>query len=489
MNRALPIFDWAFSQPNKPAIITDTDSYTWAELRDAILRAASTLQDRVGLGTRVGLFIDSTPNFVVYEYATFYLGGVVSPLNRTMKESEVRDLAERLGLELIISDLPLSLDVANVVVSGEFNAPGTESGAPPFAALELDDPALLLQTSGSTGQPKGVVLTVRNLAANYDPTHRWIGLGKDDRLLLALPIFNTYALNQGINLLAMTGATTRLVRRFSVENVVKAMEDSQPTFVPLVPTMLTRLYQAGVTYDNPVVLGVGAAASPGQITSQAWAVFPQAFVFFGYGLTEGTAIASQNRVGTRLDNNGDFISVGVPVPGVRIALAPSDEPDGRGEILLSGDAIFGSYVASPESPPVEDGWLHTGDIGRFEHDRLYIVDRKRDLIIRGGQNIYPGEVEHLISSHEEVLESAVIGAPDTDLGEVAVAFAVLRDGSAITEEQLLEWMRTRTSGFKIPVSIKFIETMPKTPTGKIRKLDLREAVARQAASPAVDAAI
>jgi long-chain acyl-CoA synthetase len=477
MNRATPVFDWAFSQPNKPAIVTDSDSYTWRELRDAILRAASTLHGRVGPGTRVGLFIDSTPNFVIYQYATFYLGGVVSPLNRTMKESEVRELVARLGLQVVISDTPLSLDVPNVTVSGEFDAPGDEAGAPPFASVELDDPALLLQTSGSTGQPKGVVISVRNLAANYDPTHRWIGLGKDDRLLLTLPIFNTYALNQGVNMLAMTGATSRLVRRFSVENVVRAFDDSHPTFVPLVPTMLTRLFQAGVVYDEPIILGVGAAASPGQITQQAWSVFPQAFVFFGYGLTEGTAIASQNRVGYRDDNNGDFVSVGMSVPGVTVALAPSEEPDGRGEILLRGDAVFHSYVASSEPPPVADGWLHTGDIGRFENDRLYIVDRKRDLIIRGGQNIYPGEVEHLISSHEAVLEAAVVGAPDDDLGEVPVAFAVLRSGFDLTEEQLLDWMRPRTSGFKIPASVSFIESMPKTPTGKIRKLDLREVVA------------
>ena len=477
MNRAMPIFDWAFSQPDKAAIVTDSDSYSWRELRDAILRAAATLQDRVRLGTRVGLFIDSTPNFVIYEYATFYLGGVVSPLNRTMKESEVRELVERLGLQVVISDTALALEVPNVVVGGEFDAPGDERDAPPFASLELDDPALLLQTSGSTGQPKGVVITVRNLAANYDPTHRWIGLGKDDRLLLTLPIFNTYALNQGVNMLAMTGATSRLVRRFSVENVVRALDDSRPTFIPLVPTMLTRLFQAGVVYDHPVILGVGAAASPGQITQQAWSVFPQAFVFFGYGLTEGTAIASQNRVGFRDDNNGDFVSVGVSVPGVTVALAPSDEPDGRGEILLHGDAVFHSYVASSEPPPVDAGWLHTGDIGRFENDRLYIVDRKRDLIIRGGQNIYPGEVEHLISSHEAVLEAAVVGAPDDDLGEVPVAFAVLRDGYRLTEEQLIEWMRPRTSGFKIPAAVTFIESMPKTPTGKIRKIDLRDAVA------------
>lgn len=478
MNRALPIFDWAFSQAAKPAIVTDTETYTWGELRDAVLGAATLLADRVTRGTRVGLFIDSTPNFVIYEYAVFYLGGVVTPMNRTMKTAEVREVVERLGLQFVISDIAVALPVPIHVVDGEFDAGGPPDHSLPPASLDLDDAALILQTSGSTGQPKGVVLSLRNLAANYDPTHRWIGLGKDDRLLLTLPIFNTYALNQGVNLLAMTGATTRLVRRFSVDNVQRALDDTRPTFVPLVPTMLTRLFQADVVYDEPVILGVGAAASPGQIALQSWSVFPQAFLFFGYGLTEGTAIASQNRVGTSADNNDDFVSVGVPVPGVQVELAPSTEPDGRGEILLKGDAVFSHYLASNEKSAVVDGWLRTGDIGRFVDGRLHIVDRKRDLIIRGGQNIYPGEVEHILSSHEAVLEAAVVGAVDEDLGEVPVAFVVLRHGEPVTVEGLLGWMRERTSAFKVPTAIHILETLPKTPTGKIRKLDLREALAR-----------
>lgn len=476
MNRALPIFDWAFSQPSKDAIVTDEGRYSWAELRDAILRAATVLQDRITVGTRVGLYIDSTPNFVIYYYATLYLGGVITPINRMLRDVEVRDVVDQLGHELVISDATIDLPVPSHLVTGEFDAPETDRDAPAFASLGLDDPALVLQTSGSTGQPKGVVLTLGNLTANYDPTHRWIGLGKDDRLLLTLPIFNTYALNQGVNLLAMTGATMRLVRRFSVEGVQRALDDTQPTFVPLVPTMLTRLFQAGVVYDHPVILGVGAASSPGQAVAQAWSVFPQAFLFFGYGLTEGTAIAAQNRVGTASDNNGDYISVGVPVPGVRIRLDPEEADDGRGEILIHGDAVFSAYTGGQDRP-VEDGWLHTGDIGRFEDGRLFIVDRKRDLIIRGGQNIYPGEVELLLSSHQDVLEAAVVAADHEDLGEIPVAFAVVKNGSTTTPEEFLDWLRPRTAAFKLPVAIHLIESMPKTPTGKIRKLDLREALA------------
>lgn len=479
MNRAIPLFDWAFSQADKPAIVTDDGSYSFSELRDAILSAAATLAERVGPGTRVGLYIDSTPNFVIQQYATFYLGGVVVPLNRAMRETEVLEVLENLGITVLVSDTPIDLSSTTVtgrVVVGEFDTTGNPDQAPVMAELDVDDPALVLQTSGSTGRPKGVQLSMRNLAANYDASYRWIGVGKHDVILLTLPIFNTYALNQGINMMAMTGATMRLLRRFSPDSVQRALEDSSPTFLPLVPTMLTRLYKEGVVYDQPITLGIGAAASPSQIAKDAWSVFPKAFLFFGYGLTEGTAIASQNRVGTKESNNGDFTSAGLIVPGVTVTLAPSGEPDGRGEILIGGESVFSAYIGTTEPRPVVDGWLQTGDVGIFDHGRLSIVDRKRELIIRGGQNIYPGEVERLLSSHEAVLEAAVVGAPDPDLGEVPVGFVVLRNGYAISPDALIEWLRPQAATFKIPAVVHVVEMMPKTPTGKIRKLDLRERV-------------
>jgi long-chain acyl-CoA synthetase len=476
VNRSTPIFDWAFSQAHKPAIVSDTETHTWGQLRDGILRAATVLQDRIAPGTRIALFIDSTPEFVLYYYAALYLGGVVTPLNRAMKPDEIADAVASLGIALVISDEAVDAGVPNHVVAG-FDLPAPDGPVPPPAVLGPRDPAQVLLTSGSTGRPKGVVLTVGNLASNYDPTHRWIGLGNTDRLLLTLPIFNTYALNQGLNLLAMTGGTMRLVRRFSVEAMQQAFDDFQPTFVPLVPTMLTRLYQAGVVYDRPVTLGLGAASAPGQVVGQAWSVFPQAFLFFGYGLTEGTAIVSQNRVGTAIDNNGDFVSVGVPVPGVQVRIDAPGGEDLRGEIQIAGEMGFDSYVGG-EARPVTDGWMQTGDIGRFEGERLYIVDRKRDLIIRGGQNIYPGEIEHLLSSHESVLEASIVARLDDELGELPVAFVVVKDGTAPAPGDLLEWMRSRTSAYKVPVAVHIIDAMPKTPTGKIRKLDLREALAR-----------
>jgi long-chain acyl-CoA synthetase len=266
----------------------------------------------------------------------------------------------------------------------------------------------------------------------------------------------------------------RLLRRFSPENVQRALEDSKPTFLPLVPTMVTRLYQAGIVYDRPILLGIGAAGSPAQIAQDAWSVFPRAYLYFGYGLTEATAIASLNRVGTKEANNGDFATAGRVVPGVEVRLGFEQDAEGRGEILISGEGVFSAYVGTNEPRPVKNGQLHTGDIGVFEGDALRIVDRKRELIIRGGQNIYPGEVERILSQHESVLEAVVVGVPDADFGEIPVAFVVTRNNIRTTSRQLIEWMRPQVASFKLPTVIHLVESMPKTPTGKIRKLDLQE---------------
>ncbi len=485
MNRSTALLDWAFSQPNKNCIVTDHAAYTFAEVKLAVTCAASHLADRIEPGTRVGLFIDSTPNFIVYQYAVFYLGGVVTPINRAMKGSEVARLVERLGLTVVISDAPLDdLDpgVHHHLVRGEYDAPDVREPVQP-ANLGLDDPALLLQTSGSTGQPKGVLLNVQNLLANYDPTYRWIGLGAADTMLLALPIFNTYALNQGINVLAMTGATMRLVRRFSATHLDAVIKREHPTFLPLVPTMVTRLRQAGVVYDAPLKVGIGAAPSPTKIANDAWSVFPQAHLYLGYGLTEATAIVSLNHIGTPADHHDDFASSGRIVSGIEVRINEPSGEDERGEILVKGDSVLRGYVGTEEPIPVRDSWLHTGDVGYFKDAKLHIVDRIRELIIRGGQNIYPGEVERELTAHPSVLEAAVVGRPDEDLGEVPVAFVIMRRGQNTTPTDLQQWLTARLAAFKVPDELVVVEEMPKTPTGKIQKLELKRRVADRSDTP------
>ncbi|WP_010226610.1 MULTISPECIES: AMP-binding protein [unclassified Pseudonocardia] len=465
--------DWATSQPRRPAVVADGRTYSYRELADAVLVAAARLADRVGPGTRVGLYLDSTPEFVIYEYAVFHLGGVVVPINRAARANEVDDSADQLDLELVVVDGPLSLDNTAVVQAG---SEGVAAAAAPRPARRApDDHAMILQTSGSTGRPKGVALSFRNLTANYDATPRWLGVGRDDRILLALPLFNTYALNQGVNLAMNTGATLRLVRRFGVEAMARALEEFRPTFLPLVPTMLTRLADAGVRHDEPLTLNIGASASPSRLAADAWQVFPQATLLFGYGLTEATAIVTMNRVGTVAENNGDYSSAGRAVNGVEVRV-DSIDTTGRGEVLVRGDSVFAGYVGTADLAPVENGWLRTGDIGVLMDGVLTIVDRKRDLIIRGGQNIYPGELERALTQHDAVLEAAVVGIPDSDLGEVPTAFVVLRSGAEADPTALLEWLTERVAGFKVPAAVTVIEAMPKTPTGKIQKRSLLDGI-------------
>jgi long-chain acyl-CoA synthetase len=401
----------------------------------------------------------------------------VTPINRALREVEVRVLVGRLGITVVVADAPLDLgeQVSVHVVSGEFDVPRVESTVP-AASIGIDDPALLLQTSGSTGAPKGVLLAVRNLVANYDATYRWIGVGRTDTILMALPIFNTYALNQGINMTAMSGATMHLLRRFSPENVAAALLQSRPTLLPMVPTMLTRLRQAGIRYDGPIKVGIAAAPSPAQIAADVWHIFPNAHIYMGYGLTEATAIASLNHIGTMTDHHEDFVSTGPVVSGIELRIDDPSGDDQRGEILLKGDAVMQAYVGTDEPVPVTDGWLHTGDVGYVAGGRLTIVDRIRDLVIRGGQNIYPGEVERALTAHPAVLEAAVVGRPDEDLGELPVAFVVRRRGFDPTPDELRRWVTERLALFKVPTDIIVADELPKTPTGKIQKNDLRAMV-------------
>ena len=475
MNRAGALLDWAFSRPEHPGIVTDQRSYSFTEVRAGVLGAASRLADVVAPGTKVALYIDSTPNFVLYQYATFYLGGVVTPLNRGLTGAEVTAVLDRLGIDVLVTDAATAWPgrVTAVVVDGEFDAPQAGELGPP-RARSLDDPAQILQTSGSTGQSKGVLQTVGNLVANYDPTYRWIGVGRDDTVLLALPIFNTYALNQGINLAAMSGATLRLTRRFKVEHIAAVLEQERPTFFPTVPTMITRLRRAGVRHEGRIKVGIGAAPSPTKIAADAWSVFPDAELYTGYGLTEATAIVSLNHIGTAQRHHEDLASVGRLVSGVEVRIATTDPADDRGEVLVHGDLVATRYVGSGAEVPVEDGWLHTGDIGRLTDGRLHILDRAKDMLIRGGQNIYPGEVERALTEHPGVLEAAVVGRPDADLGEVPVAFVVLRPGRDDAGADIRAWAAARIAAFKVPERVQVVEEMPRGATGKIQKSTLRD---------------
>ena len=479
MNRVEPLLDWAFSQPEKPAVVTEQGSYSFGELAEGIKRAAARLASDVRRGSRVGLFVGNTPNFILYEYAALYLGAAVTPINRLLTEHEVRAISDRLGLDVVVTDEgSLDLEPTTVVsVRGEWDVPHRPIPRP-YEEMSLEDPALVLQTSGTTGTPKGVVLTYKNLTQNYDSSYRWIGVTGKDVILQALPLYNTYGLNQGINMMAMTGATMRLFPKFSISDITKSMDEYESVFLPTVPTMISRFREAGNTVRGPkdLKVGIGAAPVARAVAEDAWEVFPDAFLCLGYGLTEATAIVAYNHIGS-LDKVGEanLESVGKPVTGVNVKIGEPDEDDEGdvGEILVAGDNVFSSYSGTDAERPVDGEWLRTGDLGKLEDGWLYVVDRKRDLIIRGGQNVYPGEVERTLYAHPSVLEAAVVGRPDKDLGEVPVAFVTRVPRTDVSEDDLRAFCAERLARVKVPEAFVVLPELPKGPTGKILKSDLK----------------
>jgi long-chain acyl-CoA synthetase len=343
--------------------------------------------------------------------------------------------------------------------------------------MSEEDGCLVLMTSGSTGTPKGVGLTHRNIAANYDRTYRWVNMGKDDVMLICLPLHNTFGLNQGINLMAITGATMILHPSFSPTRATAALRDQGVTFFPTVPTMVTRLRNRseGPITDRRIKVGVGAAPTGARVVDDLWHILPGAVASLGYGLTEATSLVLRNRVGPAEDaDQADMSSVGIPVPGNDVELLDVDET-GVGEIGIRGDWVFDRYVGTDEKRPVVDGWLRTGDLAtRGDNGHFYIRDRVRDLIIRGGQNIYPGEVERALGSHPAVLEAAVIGRPDDDLGERPVAYVSVRRGVETAPAELRALVAERLASYKVPDEIVLVPELPRGNTGKISKPMLRE---------------
>jgi long-chain acyl-CoA synthetase len=472
VNRVDALLDWAVGLGLKPAIRFEGTTITFSDLASRIAAAAAALAPRISRGDLVGLFCENTPDFVVAEYACFWLGATVCPLNRQLTDAEAADVARRLGLGLVLSDG--SPDLGDIEVRPV--PAGDDTVGEPIAPekMNAEDGCLLLQTSGSTGLAKGVLLSHGNIAANYDRSYRWLGVTGADVLLMALPLYNTYGLNQGINLMATTGATLVLHRTFSPSAVVRSLREDGVTFFPAVPTMMTRLQSVadGPITTRAVKVGVGAAPTAGPIVADVWNILPGAHIYLGYGLSEATALVTITHIGTR-DRAGPLDTCGRAVPGVEMTI---DEPDetGLGELLLRGDLIFAAYVGTDQERPVTDGWLRTGDLARITDGELTIADRKRDLIIRGGQNIYPGDVERVLHQHPAVLEAAVIGRPHPDLGEIPVAYLVARPGATIDLDEMTRYAAAQLAAFKRPAQLLVVPSLPRGATGKLSKPLLRE---------------
>ena len=499
------LHEHAARHTQKIAFIDDVRAVRYGELLETTGRLAGHLQD-LGLqrGERALIYMDNRVETVEAYLAIPRAGGIAVCANPGAAVPEIDHILRDSGARIVVTDTA-HLDVVRGLAEGAgvlavvvVGAPAGEDSerayadllatpaSPPQDCLELDDVAWMLYTSGTTGRPKGVYLTQRgctwDVAASWAPI---AGLGPDDVVLSPLPLFHSYALVLCVLGVLATGATERILVRFSASDVLARLHTPGPegsaTLFPGVPTMFHYLLDAA----GPDGLGAPAlrlCVSAGAILPAAVnETFEKAFgvpLLDGYGITETSTMVAMNwPTGTRVMG-----SCGLPLPGLTVRLVdPATErdvlPGEEGELWVQGPGVTPGYHNLPDATAavLVDGWYRTGDLGRRdEHGYLRISGRTKELIIRGGENIYPAEVEDALLASVHVLDAAVVGAPHDKLGEVPVAFVVPRTPGSFDRDGVLGDVRARLASFKVPAQLIEVDRIPRTGSGKILRFQLRQ---------------
>jgi long-chain acyl-CoA synthetase len=490
-NRAAHLFASAARHPGKTAIHFGEDAISFGELARRVRGATAGLAARgIGKGTHVAVMMPNSPDFIVVQQALFALGAVVSPLNTQYRSSEVAHALASCDLAFLV--LPPELtDRVPEGFAGAIIREGTvpdDDAALQLAEVAASDVVMLLHTSATTGKSKGVMLTAANLAANYDRSPGWLGLSGDDTILCALPLYNTFGLNQCINAMTLTGLTLVLHPRFDAATAIADIARLGCTYLPAVPTMLQKLVdhpglRPGDLSSLKRIMTGGAPVPAPLLAKVLRATGGQAKVLTGYGLTEASALVTLADV--ELGADGEVLrgrTIGRVLDGMELAVRGEDGAQlavGEvGEFVIRGPNVMAGYYNAPEANAevFASGWLRSGDLGTIDADGFaYIVDRKKDVIIRGGQNIYPTDIEEVLYQLAEVAEAAVIGEPDEVLGEVVVAFVALVPGASLTVDAILDHCRGHLARFKLPAQVHILPELPKGPTGKILRRALRAA--------------
>lgn len=501
---------------DRPATAFLGAQLTFADIKSQVDRlAASLARLGIGKGDRVGVMLPNCPQYIISFFAIVRLGAIVTNINPTYTAREVGLVANDSGMRAIIAlDMlaPLvtaisgesSIETIITTSLPEYSAepqtaaptpPGTlsftqlisDSNSPHLPLVTIDvreDIAVLQYTGGTTGVPKGAMLTHYNLFANTIQSYLWSqGLSQpgNERYLMVIPYFHIYGQTVGILVGTWQGAMQIQIPKFDVNMLLAAIKKYQPTFFPSVPTLFVALVnhpEAGeVGLERVRRYNSGSAPLPVEIIEKFEKMTGQ-MLYEGYGLTEASPV-THSTPSLSLRKPG---SIGLPITGteckiVDLAEGTSEVAVGEeGELCIRGPQVMKGYWNKPEETAIalRNGWLHTGDVARMDEDGyFYIVQRKKDMIIVSGFNVYPNEVEEVLFTHPAVLEAAVIGIPDEYRGEVVKAFVVLKPDAQATEEALKEHCGSRLAKYKWPAQIEFVASLPKSAVGKVLRRELR----------------
>ncbi|MFE4994282.1 long-chain fatty acid--CoA ligase [Streptomyces mirabilis] len=486
MNLASHLVSSARTHPDRAALRLEDAVVSYRALDQGSAHMSGLLDNHgVKPGDRVAIMLPNVPEFALAYFGVLRAGGIVVPMNPLLKSREVAYYLGDSGARLLFAWHTFAdearagaqqAEAEVVVVSpGAFDsllasAPSVED----VADLHEDDTAVILYTSGTTGQPKGAELTHANLSRNCDIAGELVQLTADDVIFGGLPLFHAFGQTCTLNAAVGSGACLTLLPRFDTGKALGILGEHGVTVFAGVPTVFSRLVQEPDRDAYPAsrlrVSLTGGAAMPAQVLHDFQTAF-DCVVLEGYGLSETSPIASFNT----LQAGPKPGSVGTPIRGVemRVVANGREVPHGEsGEIAIRGHNVMKRYWHRPEetAATIRDGWLYTGDIGRVDEDgSFWIIGRTKDVIIRGGYNVYPREVEDVLYEHPAVADAAVIGLPSSDLGEEVGAAVVLKPGARTTAEELREYVKHQVAAYKYPRKVWITDALPKGPTGKILK--------------------
>ncbi len=513
LNLSVLLEDSARRYPTKDAFVFMDTHLNYAQINGAANQIANGLK-AMGIqpGDKVALSCLNLPYFPMIYFGILKAGAVVVPLSVLLKRDEVEyhlndsdakayfcflgaqglpmleegyagfQKADKCKDFFVITAKPTDASpLEGVKTMGMLM--GGQSPVADTVATSPDDTAVIIYTSGTTGRPKGAELTHSNLTLNsilsanlYEPT-------SEDTLLIVLPLFHIFAMVVLMNAGVYKGTKNILLPRFDAEAVLGLMQKHKVTFFAGVPTMYWGLlnYQ-NEKFDLEAISGnlkkclSGGASLPVKVLEDFEAKF-KVEILEGYGMSEGSPVVTFNQVETGRKPG----SIGTPVWGVEVKIVDENDkevPVGeKGEIVYRGHNVMKGYYNKPEAnaKTIVDGWLHSGDVGVMDEDGFfYVVDRTKDMVIRGGLNIYPREVEDVMMKHEAVSLVAVIGVPDEQFGEEIKAYVVLKEGTSVAERELIAWTKERIAAYKYPRMVEFLEALPQSATGKILKKELRK---------------